>query len=161
MNESNHDSNPFNGQHSPTGFTGRTVNSVRGELAQAGRNTSALVSTSPFTHSKADMPTSKEFIAYQQTQQAKAETSQWFDHSTSAPVVSGNVHSDHDPEGFLAAHGFRATNAQGEEMALSPRQARGLVGRYLDSLARGGNESVSFRDDSLPPARATVYLRKR
>jgi hypothetical protein len=151
----------LDGHHCPTGFTGRTLTSVRAEMAQTGRNESALVSTSPATYSRSDAPVSREFLAHQHRQQARAEASVWYDHGTAAPIVSGNVHSDHNPEGFLAAHGFRATNAQGEEVALTPRQARGLIGRYMDSLLRGGNESVSFRDDSLPPARATVFLRRR
>ena len=130
-------------------------------MAQAGRNESALVGTSPATYRRSDAPTSKEFLAYQAVRQGRVAASQFYDHSTNAPLVSANVHSDHDPAGFIAAHGFRATNAQGEEVALTPRQARGLIGRYLDAQARGATESVSFRDDSLPPARATVHLRRR
>jgi hypothetical protein len=158
MNDS---TSPFNGQHGPTGFSGRSVTSARAETAQAGRNESALVGTSPATYGRSDAPVSREFLAHQHQRQARADAAVWYDHSTAAPVVSGNVHSDHNPESFLAAHGFCATNAQGEEVALTPRQARGLVGRYMDSLTRGANESVSFRDDSLPPARATVFLRRR
>lgn len=159
----NENISPFNGQHGPTGFSGRSVTSVRAEVAQAGRNTSALASVGdkPATYSRSDMPTSREFLAHQAQREGRAIASQFYDHGTDAPFASAGVHSDHDPMGFLAAHGFRATNAQGEEVALTPRQARGLVGRYMDSLNRGGRESVSFRDDSLPAARATVYLRRR
>ena len=153
----------LDGHHSETGFTGRTVTSFQAEVKQQGRNEAALVSmgTQPATYRASDMPTSKEFLAHQHREQARAETSVWFDHSTAAPVVSGNVHSDFDPNGFVAAHGFRAVNSKGEEAALTPKQARGLIGKYMDSLNRGGGESVSFRDDSLPPARATVFLRSR
>jgi hypothetical protein len=47
------DNTIFNGQHTPAGFTGRTVTSARAEMTQAGRNESALVGTSPATHSSA------------------------------------------------------------------------------------------------------------
>ncbi len=151
----------FNGQHGPTGFTGRTVTSARAEMTQAGRNESALVGTIPATYSRSDMPVSREVLALRAQREGRATAAQFYDHSTAAPLVSGGVHSDHNPEGFLAAHGFRATNARGEEVALTPRQARGLVGRYMDMLNRGTTESISFRDDSLPPARATVFLRRR
>jgi hypothetical protein len=157
----NENTSPFDGNHSPTGFSGRTVTSVRAEMAQRGRNESALVSTSPGTYSRSDPPVSREVLAYQAQREGRAVAAQFYDHSTAAALASGGVHSDYNPAGYLAAHGFRATNAQGEEVAITPRQARGLVGQYMDMLNRGTTESISFRDDSLPPARATVFLRRR
>jgi hypothetical protein len=157
----NENTTPFTGQHGLAGFSGRSATSIGAEMTQVGRNESALVGTCPATYTPGDAPMSREFIAHQHLRQTRAETAVWFDHSTAAPVVSGDVHSDYDPDGFLAAHGFLSINAQGEEVALTPRQARGLIGRYMDSLNRGGGESVSFRDESLPPARATVFLRRR
>ena len=154
----NETNNPFNGSHSETGFTGRTANSYRAEARISGRN-AATASTGPATYSRSDMPVSAEVQRMQAQQQGRALASQFYDHSTNAPLAAAGVHSDYDPAGFLAAHGFKATDAQGNEVQMSPRQARGLIGRYMDSLNRGGGESVSFRDDSLPAARSTVYLR--
>lgn len=157
----NENTSTFNGQRGPTGFSGRSVTSARAEMAQAGRNESALVGTSPATYSRSDPPTSREFLAHRAQREGRATAAQFYDHSTRAPLTAAGVHSDYDPEGYIAAHGFRATNAQGEEVALTPKQARGLVGRLMDAIQRGGGESISFRDDNLPPARATVFLRRR
>ncbi|TAM34134.1 MAG: hypothetical protein EPN61_17545 [Burkholderiaceae bacterium] len=161
MTNGTNEASVFDGQHSETGFTGRSVTSARAEMRQAGRNESALVGTSPASYGHNDMPLSREVLAQQHRDQAIAESSVWFDRSTNAPVVSANVHSDHDPSGYLAAHGFYAVNDKGEEVATTPRQARGLIGRYMDSLERGGGESISFRDEGLHPSRANVWLRSR
>ncbi|TAN11895.1 MAG: hypothetical protein EPN34_06130 [Burkholderiaceae bacterium] len=153
----------FNGHHDETGFTGQSVVSFRSAAMQAGRNESALASmgTEPASYRPSDMPTSKEFLIAQNRQRVEAETSVYYDHETNCTRISGGIHSDYQPDEFLKAHGFRAVNGKGEEVALTPRQSRGLIGRYIDSLNRGGGESVSFTDESLPPGRATVYLRSR
>lgn len=152
------DSNIFDGQHGPTGFTGRTVTSVRAEMrVNQGRN-DALVSTAPATFTPSDAPTSQQFLAAQAQAQSRAQAATWYDYSTKAGYAVAGVHSDHDPAGYVAAHGYSAVNNRGEPAQLTPRQARGLIGRLLDSMARGATESISFTDDSRPPALATVHL---
>lgn len=152
---------PFAGQHSETGFTGTSHASENAAAHQFGSTfvSQQSVGDKPAGYSPSDMPVSPEVLRMRAQQRGLAIASQFYDHSTNAPLAANGVHSDYDPAGFLAAHGFKATDAQGNEVRMSPRQARGLIGRYMDSLNRGGGESVSFRDDSLPAARATVYLR--
>jgi hypothetical protein len=158
---SNETNSPFTGQHGPTGFSGRTANSARAEMAQAGRNFSALVSVGdkPASYSRSDMPTSREFLAHQFKQQVQAETSAWHDHQTGTAMYVNGVSAEGNPHGFLSAHGFHAVNSKGEPVHPSAAQARALIGRYLDSQARGGSESVTVTDNGLPAHLATVHLR--
>jgi hypothetical protein len=155
------ETNAFDGQHSETGFTGRSAASFRSELAQAGRNASALesVGDKPASYGRTDMPTSQQFLAHQHRQQVQAETALWHDHQTGTAMTVNGITAETNPHGWLSQHGFHAVNSKGEAVHPSPAQARALIGRYLDSQARGGSESVSFTDAALHASVATVHLR--
>lgn len=173
MNES---APAFDGQHGPTGFTGRTATSeaaanlyvrTHGQLGRGGSAwTAAPDGKATHTGGRQDMPVSHQFLQHQARQEADAITGQFMHHETDTPMFVGDMSAEQHPNAWLRQFGVKAVNGSGEDVTPSPLQARMIVGKLMQEMGRNessgqpGHTSISVTDNALHPSLATVHARR-